>query len=85
MARNASYPDQVSEDNIMFMLPLALQGHYAFVQPYINYKTDLTEYAFKIAVINNLELSGNEELYEITPPRNNMEINSTKVFDTVSL
>ena len=51
------------EDNIMLLLPLATEGIYAFFQPYVNPRTDLTEYAFKIASIKNLELSDNENIF----------------------
>ena len=56
VAKDSSYPYEKSEDAYVLLLPLALKELYMYVQPYVDSKTDLTEYCLKIGKISDLTL-----------------------------
>ena len=56
VAKDSSYPYEKSEDAYVLLLPLALKDLYMYVQPYVDSKTDLTEYCLKIGKISDLTL-----------------------------
>ena len=56
VAKDSSYPYEKSEDAYVLLLPLALKELYMYVQPYVDSKTDLTEYCLKVGKISDLTL-----------------------------
>ena len=54
VAKDNSYPYEKSEDAYVLLLPLALKELYMYVQPYVDQKTDLTEYSIKVGKISDL-------------------------------
>lgn len=62
IAKDSSYPYQRSEDAYVLLLPLIIKDMYMYVQPYVDSKTELTEYCIKVARIDNLVTSGNSQI-----------------------
>ena len=56
IAKNSSYPYEKSDNAYVLLLPLVLKELYMYVQPYVDSKTDLTEYCLKIGKISDLTL-----------------------------
>ena len=56
VAKDNSYPYEKSEDAYVLLLPLALHELYMYVQPYVDTKTNLTEYCLKVGKISDLTL-----------------------------
>ena len=54
LAKDSSYHYQKSEDAYVLLLPLAVKEMYMYVQPYVDPKTNLTEYCLKVGKITDL-------------------------------
>ena len=54
VAKDSSYPYDKFEDAYVLLLPLALKELYMYVQPYVDQKTNVTEYCLKIGKIGDL-------------------------------
>ena len=54
VAKDSSYPYDKFDDAYVLLLPLALKEMYMYVQPYVDQKTNVTEYSIKIGKIGNL-------------------------------
>ena len=63
VAKDGSYPYQTSEEAYVLLLPLAVKEMYMYVQPYVDSRTELTEYCIKISKIGNLAVSGNAQVH----------------------
>ena len=63
IAKDASFPYQNSEDAYVLLLPLVVKDMYMYVQPYVDSKTELTEYCIKVGKIEDLAISGNSQIY----------------------
>jgi uncharacterized protein YdaU (DUF1376 family) len=63
IAKDTSYPYQRSEDAYVLLLPLLVKEMYMYVQPYVDQRTELTEYCIKVGKIDDLALSGNSQIY----------------------
>ena len=63
IAKDTSYPYQKSDDAYVLLLPLAVKEMYMYVQPYVDSRTELTEFCIKVSKITNLTLSGNAQIH----------------------
>ena len=63
IAKDSSYHYQRSDDAYVLLLPLAVKEMYMYVQPYIDAKTELTEYTIKVGKIDQLTVSGNAQVH----------------------
>jgi hypothetical protein len=63
LAKDTSFPYQRSEDAYVLLLPLVVKDMYMYVQPYVDQKTDLTEYCIKVGKIEELVVSGNNQVH----------------------
>ena len=63
VAKDGAYPYQSSEDAYVLLLSLAVKDMYMYVQPYVDSRTELTEYCIKISKIVDLAVSGNAQVH----------------------
>ena len=65
IARDTSYPYQRSEDAYVLLVPLLVKQLFIYIQPYVDQRTELTEYCIKVAKIEkeHLTVSGNSQIY----------------------
>ena len=66
IAKDTSYPYQKSDDAYVLLLPLAVKEMYMYVQPYVDPRTELTEFCIKVSKIANLIVSGNAQIYNFS-------------------
>ena len=63
VAKDSSYKYQKSEDAYVLLLPLVVKKMYMYVLPYVDPRTDVTEYCLRIGKIDDLQKSGNDEVF----------------------
>ena len=63
IAKDGSYPYQKSEEAYVLLLPLAVKEMYMYVQPYVDSRTELTEFCIKVSKIVDLTVSGNARVH----------------------
>ena len=54
IAKDLSYRYQESDDSLLMLVPLCVKDLYLYVSPYIDPKTELTEYAIRISILEDL-------------------------------
>ena len=65
IAIDTSYPHQESDDSFVLLLPLAVKDFYLYLVPYIDMKTELTEYCIRISKIDDLVMA--DQMYNDLP------------------
>ena len=54
IAKDLSYRYQESDDSLLMLIPLSVKDLYLYVSPYVDPKTELTEYAIRISHLEDL-------------------------------